>query len=105
MLKNIFDSTQVLTSTKLQIPVYEALLESIFFYNCETWRTTKEEENKINISKGVYYVTFQVGNRKRGNWISNDELWSKTIAYRRLCLLEHIARLDDKAQQQPYMKQ
>ena len=102
-LQSIFENNKVQIKTKLRI--FSALLESIFLYNSEVWGTTKEDENKIDVFQRRLLRNVLGINWKKGNWISNNELykitnqtpWSVKIAHRRLRFFGHIARLDDNA--------
>ena len=102
-LKTIFSSKHITDNKKIRI--FSALIESIFLYNSELWGTTKLMDDKIDkFQRKIIRLIFGI-NWKRGNWLSNEELykkyklqlWSKIIAHRRLLFFGHVARLDDNA--------
>ena len=103
-LKPIFTNNYVSVETKLRI--FNALLSSIFLYNCELWTLTSTLEKKIDafqrqLLRRVLNIRWDPNN----NWITNEQLyekaaqkpWSKTIATRRLRVFGHICRLPNSA--------
>ena len=102
-LSNIFNSKKLGKDIKLRI--FNALIKSIFLYNCELWGTTKKLDDKIDkfqrrLLRNVLKIKWTYG-----NWISNEELyrqtkqttWSSIVAHRRLRFFGHVSRLPEDA--------
>ena len=93
-------------SEETKLRIFNALLSSIFLYNCELWTLTSTLEKKIDafqrqLLRRVLNIRWDPNN----NWITNEQLyekaaqkpWSKTIATRRLRVFGHICRLPNSA--------
>ena len=104
-LSNIFNSKNIGQQVKLRI--FEALIKSVFLYNCELWGTTKKLDDKIDIFqrrllRRILKIRWTQTNN---NWVSNEELyrranqipWSSIVAHRRLRFFGHVSRLNDDA--------
>ena len=93
-------------SDETKLRIFNALLSSIFLYNCELWTLTSTLEKKIDafqrqLLRRVLNIRWDPNN----NWITNEQLyerakqkpWSNTIATRRLRVFGHICRLPNSA--------
>ena len=102
-LSNIFNSRNLGQNIKLRI--FDALIKSIFLYNCELWGTTKALNHKIDSFQRRLLRNILRIKWTNNNWISNEELyrqtnqatWSSTVAHRRLRFFGHVSRLHEDA--------
>ena len=98
-MKDIFNSKQISNETKLRI--FNALIESIFLYNCEVWTVTKAIEKDIDIFQRN--LLRRILNIKWSDKVSNEKLyektktkrWSEKIKKRRLSWFGHLCRLPE----------
>ena len=80
-----------------------ALIESIFLYNCEVWTLTKQLEEKINIVQRQFLR--RILNIKWYEHITNEEVynianckkWSDKVKARRIRWFGHLCRLPEDA--------
>ena len=102
-LSNIFKNKNLSKGIKLRI--LNALIKSIFLYNCELWGTTKALDHKIDAFQRRLLRNVLKIRWTNNNWISNEELycqtnqteWSSIVAHRRLRFFGHVSRLHDDA--------
>ena len=102
-LSNIFKNKNLSKGIKLRI--FNALIKSIFLYNCELWGTTKALDHKIDAFQRRLLRNVLKIRWTNNNWISNEELycqtnqteWSSIVAHRRLRFFGHVSRLHDDA--------
>ena len=72
-LKNIWRAKDIKTSTKLRI--FNSNVKSILLYGCETWRTTKTMQQKIQTF--INTCLRHIFNIRWPEKIRNEELWEK----------------------------
>nr|KAG5687792.1 hypothetical protein BaRGS_017270 [Batillaria attramentaria] len=73
MLKNIWASKVVSIRTKLRI--FNSSVKSVLLYGCETWRTTKTMQQKIQTFLNT--CLRRIFNIRRPEKIRNEELWER----------------------------
>nr|KAG5702303.1 hypothetical protein BaRGS_002970 [Batillaria attramentaria] len=73
MLKNIWASKVVSIRTKLRI--YNSNVKSVLLYGCETWRTTKTMQQKIQTFLNT--CLRRIFNIRWPEKIRNEELWER----------------------------
>ena len=74
MLRPIWRSPALTTKTKLR--VFGSNVKAVLLYGSETWRLTKEMEQKLQV-----FINKSLRNILRVSWprkISNKELWRQT---------------------------
>ena len=102
-VSTILKSKHISQNVKLRI--FDAIIKSIFLYNCELWGTTKAMEQKIDSFQRRLLRNILNIHWTNNNWISNTELytitsqtqWSTIVAHRRLRFFGHVSRLPDDA--------
>ena len=99
MLKNIWKSRELTVKTKLMI--FNSNIKTVLLYGCETWRTTRKTQQKIQT-----FVNRCLRTIFRINWfdkIPNEELWKradeepigKQILRKKWSWIGHTLRKDD----------
>ncbi|OOY36395.1 hypothetical protein BOV89_12810 [Solemya velum gill symbiont] len=73
ILKNIWTSKEIHTRTKLRI--FNSNVKSVLLYGCETWRTTKNIQNKIQTF--INNCLRRIFNIKWPEKIRNEDLWER----------------------------
>ena len=85
---------------KIRLRIFEALVASIFFYNCEIWTLSYKAKLKIDTFQRKFLRQIL-----RSRWIKNSKLyeickaipWSAVIQQKRLNWFGHLNRLPDSA--------
>ena len=85
---------------KIRLRIFEALVASIFFYNCEIWTLSYKAKLKIDTFQRKFLRQIL-----RSRWIKNSKLyelcktipWSVAIKQKRLNWFGHLNRLPDNA--------
>ena len=98
-VKNVYSNREISLETKLRI--HNALIESIFLYNCEVWTLTKKHEREIDIFQRIL-LRRTLGIRWSDK-VTNEELyektkakkWSEKVIKRRISWFGHLARLPE----------
>ena len=100
-LKDVFTSKKVTQETKFRL--LQALVESIFMYNCELWTLTQSLSDQIDVIH--HWFIRRILNIKWYERIKHEEVyslskckkWSDKIKCRRISWFGHLCRLPDGA--------